>query len=347
MMQRTSIGGGRPVPQSGTTLPETGSRDGAKMSNRFIGARQTTLAREIELHGTGVHSGAPVQLVLHPAEADTGFRFVVTKRGRVIADIPAKVDSVKNLTLCTVIGDTAGTTVGTVEHLLAALRGLGVDNALIEIDSAEVPIMDGSASRFVEAIDETGLVELDAPRRYIKVLKRVTVEEGGAFGELSPHNGFRLDVEIDFDSDLIGCQKIEIDLNPGSFRRELSRARTFGFMKDVEKLWAAGLALGASLENTVAIGDDRIINREGLRYTDEFVRHKALDAVGDLALAGAPILGSFRSRRGGHRLNSLVVKALFADAEAWTLVEAPRHTREPRHAELNHRLAANFAAERS
>jgi UDP-3-O-[3-hydroxymyristoyl] N-acetylglucosamine deacetylase len=147
---------------------------------------------------------------------------------------------------------------------------------------------------------------------------------------------------------MIGRQRIEIDLNPGSFRRELSRARTFGFMKDVESLWAAGLALGASLENTVAIGDDRIINREGLRYSDEFVRHKALDAVGDLALAGAPILGAYSSRRGGHRLNSLVLKALFADAEAWALVEAPRPFREVRHAELSQRLAvANFAAERS
>jgi UDP-3-O-[3-hydroxymyristoyl] N-acetylglucosamine deacetylase len=246
-----------------------------------------------------------------------------------------------------VIGDGNGASIATVEHLLAALRGLGVDNAIIEIDSCEVPIMDGSASRFVEAIDEVGLTELDAPRRFLKVLKRVSVEDAGAYGELAPHNGFHLDVEIDFDTPLIGTQKIEIDLNPGSFRRELSRARTFGFMKDVERLWAAGLALGASLENTVAIGDDRIINREGLRFSDEFVRHKALDAVGDLALAGAPILGTFRSRRGGHRLNALVLKALFADADAWTMIEAPRY-REIRHAELSHRLAAaNFAPERS
>jgi UDP-3-O-[3-hydroxymyristoyl] N-acetylglucosamine deacetylase len=238
--------------------------------------------------------------------------------------------------------------VATVEHLLAALRGLGVDNALIEIDSPEVPIMDGSAASFVEAIDEVGLVELDSPRRFLKVLKPIMVEDGGAVGELVPYNGFHIDVEIEFDTPLIGRQKIEIDINPGSFRRELSRARTFGFMKDVERLWAAGLALGASLENTVAIGDDRVVNREGLRYSNEFVRHKALDAVGDLALAGAPILGAFRSQRGGHRLNSLVLKAMFADADAWTLVEAPRASREVRHAELSHRLAAaNFAAERS
>ena len=314
----------------------------------FIGARQTTLASEISLTGTGVHSGAPVSISLYPADGDTGLRFLLSNSDGESTEIAADQRWVTGVTLCTVLGDGNGASVATVEHLLAALRGLGVDNALIEIDSPEVPIMDGSAANFVEAIDEVGLAELDSPRRFLKVLKPIVVEDAGAFGELTPHNGFHLDVEIEFDTPLIGCQKIEIDINPGSFRRELSRARTFGFMKDVECLWAAGLALGASLDNTVAIGEDRIINREGLRYADEFVRHKALDAVGDLALAGAPILGAYRSRRGGHRLNSLVLKAMFADPEAWTLVEAPRPAREIRHAEFSHRLAAaNFAAERS
>jgi UDP-3-O-[3-hydroxymyristoyl] N-acetylglucosamine deacetylase len=313
----------------------------------FIGARQTTLAAEIQLTGTGVHSGAPVSLSLCPADGDTGIRFLLSNRYTEGTEITADTRSVTGVTLSTVLGDGNGASIATVEHLLAALRGLGVDNALIEIDSSEVPIMDGSAAQFVEAIDEAGLAELDAPRRYLKVLKRVSVEDGGAFGELLPYNGFHLDIGIDFDTPLIGTQRIDLDLNPGSFRRELARARTFGFMKDVERLWAAGLALGASLENTVAIGDDRIINREGLRFPDEFVRHKALDAVGDLALAGAPILGAFRSHRGGHRLNALVLQALFADADAWTMIEAPRY-REIRHAELSHRLAAaNFAAERS
>jgi UDP-3-O-[3-hydroxymyristoyl] N-acetylglucosamine deacetylase len=314
----------------------------------FIGARQTTLGSEISLTGTGVHSGAPVSVTLCPADGDTGIRFLLSNGNGHETEIAADQRSVTGVTLCTVIGDGNGSSISTVEHLMAALRGLGVDNALIEIDSPEVPIMDGSASSFVEAIDEVGLAELEASRRYLKVLKKIVVEDAGAYGEISPHNGFHLDIAIDFDTPLIGNQRIEIDLNPGSFRREIARARTFGFMKDVERLWAAGLALGASLDNTVAIGDDRIINREGLRYSDEFVRHKALDAVGDLALAGAPILGAYTSRRGGHRLNSLVLKALFADAEAWTLVEAPRPFREVRHAELSHRLAAaNFAAERS
>lgn len=294
------------------------------MSNRFIGARQTTIAREIELTGTGVHSGAPVALILHPAEADTGFKFVVTKRGRLITEIAAHVDNVKNLTLCTVIGNDQGVTISTVEHLLAALRGLSIDNCYIEVDSKELPIMDGSSASFVDAIDEAGIRELSAPRRFIKVLKPIRVEDGDCFGEISPHSGFQLDVEINFETPLIGRQRIVHEMSPGIFRHELSRARTFGFMSDVERLWKAGLALGANLSNTVAIGEDRVINREGLRHPNEFVRHKMLDAVGDLSLAGLPLLGAFRSVRGGHRLNANVLKALFADSTAWAVVQAPR-----------------------
>ncbi len=294
------------------------------MSNRFIGARQTTLAREIHLTGTGVHSGAPVSLTLHPAEADAGLRFLVTKRGRVTAEIPAHVSTVKNLTLCTVIGDETGITVGTVEHLLAALRGLSIDNCYIEIDSKEVPIMDGSSAVFVDAIDRVGIRELSEPRKFIKVLKTVRVEENGCWGELAPHSGFHLDVEIDFPTPLIGRQRIAYEMSPGVFRHELSKARTFGFMSDVEKLWKAGLALGADLTNTVAIGEGKVMNREGLRYPQEFVRHKMLDAVGDLTLAGAPVLGAYKSYKGGHRLNAMVLQALFADEANWSLVHAPR-----------------------
>jgi UDP-3-O-[3-hydroxymyristoyl] N-acetylglucosamine deacetylase len=293
------------------------------MSKRFIGSRQTTIVREIELSGTGVHSGAPVSMVLHPAEADTGFRFLVSKRGRIIAEIPADVRYVKNLTLCTVIGDETGVTVGTVEHLLAALRGLSVDNCYIEIDAREVPIMDGSSAAFVEAIDEVGIRELSHPRKYIKVLKPIRIDDGSCWGELTPHSSFHVDVQIDFETPLIGSQRMALELNSGSFRNEISRARTFGFMRDVETLWKAGLALGASLDNTIALADDRIMNTEGLRYPQEFVRHKVLDAVGDLALAGAPMLASYRSVRGGHRLNAHVLQALFADKDAWSMVRAP------------------------
>jgi UDP-3-O-[3-hydroxymyristoyl] N-acetylglucosamine deacetylase len=320
------------------------------MSKRFIGARQTTLASEIVVSGKGVHSGAPASLILQPAEADVGIRFVVVKGGDVIAEVPADFRAVTAATLCTVLSGPEGATVATVEHLLAALRGLCVDNAYIEIDSAEVPIMDGSAAPFVAAIDEAGIRELDAPRRFIKVLKPIRVEDGGCWGELLPHSGFHLDVEIDFPTPLIGRQRMTMEMNPGSFRAELSRARTFGFMADVKKLWAAGRALGAGLENTVAIGDDRVINPEGLRYPNEFVRHKALDAVGDLALSGAPLLAAYRSKRGGHRLNTLMLQHLFADDSAWTMVSAPsiRTAREPARVEGGAHLAsAAFAADRS
>ncbi len=314
------------------------------MSNRFIGARQTTIAREVELVGTGVHSGAPVSVILHPAEADAGLRFVVTENTRLVADIAADVRNVKNLTLCTVIGDECGVTVATVEHLLAALRGLGVDNCFVEIDSKEVPIMDGSAAAFVEAIDEAGIRELSAPRKFIKVLKPIRVQDGDCWGELIPHSGFHLDVEIEFDTPVIGRQRIALEMSPTVFRNELSRARTFGFMSDVERLWKNGLALGANLNNTVAIGDGRILNRDGLRCPQEFVRHKTLDAVGDLALAGHPLLGAYRSVRGGHRLNSHVLKALFADDTAWTVVQAPR-VREIAAMEMGYGAAAAALAE--
>ena len=316
------------------------------MSKRFVGSRQTTLGREIELNGIGVHSGAPVSMVLHPAEPDTGYRFLITMRGRIVADIPAHVDHVKNLTLCTVLGDESGVTVSTVEHLLAALRGLSIDNCYIELDSREVPIMDGSSAAFVGAVDGVGIRELLKPRRFIKVLKPVRAEDGACWGELRPYSGFRLDVEIDFDTPLIGKQRYALDMSSGGFRNELSRARTFGFMRDVECLWKAGLALGASLENTVALADDRIMNPEGLRHPQEFVRHKMLDAVGDLALAGAPILGAYQSVRGGHRLNANVLRALFDDPEAWTMVSAPQ-VRDGLPLDLGLSAAAvSYAAER-
>jgi UDP-3-O-[3-hydroxymyristoyl] N-acetylglucosamine deacetylase len=317
------------------------------MSKRCVGSRQTTLGREIQLAGIGVHSGARVSMVLHPAEADTGYRFLVSKRGRIIAEIPGHVDYVKNLTLCTVLGDDSGVTIGTVEHLLAALRGLSIDNCYIEVDAREIPIMDGSAAAFVAAVDGVGIRELQSQRKFIKVLKSVRVEERDCWGELAAHSGFHVDVEIDFDSPLIGRQRYALEMNSGAFRNEIARARTFGFMRDVESLWKAGLALGASLDNTVALAEDRVMNPEGLRYPQEFVRHKTLDAVGDLALAGAPILGSYRSVRGGHRLNAYVLKTLLADPEAWTMVSAPR-LRETAPVDLSMGVAAvNYAADRT
>ena len=316
------------------------------MAKRFIGARQTTVAREIALTGKGVHSGAPVSIIIHPAEADCGIRFLVAQGSEPAVEIAADVHSIANLTLCTVLGNGQGAQVATVEHLLAALRGLSIDNVYVEIDSGEVPIMDGSAAAFVEAIDEAGVKELSVPRKFIKVLKAIRVDEGDCWGEIRPHSGFHLDLEIDFETTVIGKQRAAMELSPGVFRAELSRARTFGFMRDVQKLWAAGRALGASLDNTVVIGEDKVINPEGLRYSDEFVRHKMLDAVGDLALAGAPLLCAYRSVRGGHRLNAHVVKALLADREAWTMVHAPR-LRDLAPAESVRALAMNYASDRT
>ena len=283
---------------------------------------QTTVAEPVELSGLGVHSNVPVSLVLHPAESDHGVVFRRTGvNGRRDVSISAHWSEVSMTELCTVIGDAGGAGVSTVEHLMSALSGLGIDNVLVEIDGPEVPILDGSSAQFVEAIDEVGIVDLDAQRQYIKVLKPVRVDIGRGYSELLPsQSGFRLEVEIDFDNDIIGNQKRVFDFDPVSYRSEIARARTFGFLRDVETLWKAGFALGASLENTVALEDERVLNPEGLRFPDEFVRHKMLDAVGDLALAGAPLIGHYRSYCGGHKLNVAVLEALFSDPEAFAVV---------------------------
>jgi UDP-3-O-[3-hydroxymyristoyl] N-acetylglucosamine deacetylase len=288
--------------------------------------RQTTLRHPTAVSGIGVHSGSPATLTMLPAEADTGIVFVrCGERGQPDREIRANVRAVTATEFATVLGDAEGPLCSTAEHVLAALSGLGVDNAVIEIDGPEVPIMDGSAAPFVDAIDEVGLVTLSMPRRYIRILKPVRVACGDRYGELRPHpQGFRIELEIDFDHPVIGRQALALDIEPSVFRRELARARTFGFMRDVVKLWNSGYALGASFENTLVVNDTRLINPEGLRFADEFARHKALDAIGDLALAGAPLLGAYRSVRGGHKLNHAVLSALMADPSAWVLVEGPQ-----------------------
>ncbi len=317
------------------------------MSMNLLGY-QTTLNDRIDLSGIGVHSGVPVSISLLPADPNSGVIFQRTDVDEDGFDIPAIVRSVGATDLCTVLGDPAGVNVATVEHLMAALRALNVDNVIVEIDRAEVPVMDGSSEVFVDAIDQVGLSRQAVRRRYVRVRKPVRVDMGASWAEFIPYEGSRFEVEIDFDYELIGRQKYTCDLTDSVFRKELSRARTFGFMKDVERLWAAGYALGSSLENSVVIGDDnKIINPEGLRYIDEFVRHKALDAVGDLALAGAPILGCFRSYRGGHKLNALALRMLLSDEEAYEVVESPAQREHAAHAELVAVYAPMFAAETS
>jgi UDP-3-O-[3-hydroxymyristoyl] N-acetylglucosamine deacetylase len=294
--------------------------------------RQTTLQDHAAVSGIGVHSGLPATLTISPADADSGIVFVRTdKKDRTEREIRADVRAVTATEFATVLGDANGPLCSTAEHVLAALSGLGVDNATIEIDGPEVPIMDGSAAPFVAAIEQAGLVTLAAPRRYIQVLKPVRVALDDSFGELRPYaGGFRLEVNIEFDHPMIGRQSLALDVEPETFRRELARARTFGFLRDVAKLWGAGYALGASFENTLVITENRLLNPEGLRYPDEFVRHKALDALGDLALAGAPLIGAYRSVRGGHKLNHAVLNALMSDPSAWTTVEQPEASRRIR-----------------
>lgn len=284
---------------------------------------QSTIGAPVLISGIGVHSGRTVHLHIHPARANHGIVFLRTGlpngRDRLI---PAQFASVTATELCTVLGEQASGAVATVEHLMSALSGLGIDNALVEIEGAEVPILDGSAAPFVDAIDRVGIVRSKVARRAIMVLKPVKAERGSARAELLPNpRGLRLDVEIDFQNEVIGRQRKILDLTPDSYRREIASARTFGFIGDVEKLWKAGFALGASLENTVAVAERGVMNPEGLRFADEFVRHKMLDAIGDLALSGLPLCATYKSYCSGHRLNVAVLEALFSDRANYAIVD--------------------------
>ena len=286
---------------------------------------QTTISSPVTISGTGVHSGAAVSITFNPAEADSGVIFQRLHDDGTVSEYRAVSSQVGNTDLCTVLGFSPATSIATIEHVMAALYALGLDNVLIEVHGAEMPIMDGSSAPFIDAIDQVGLVALSVKRRYIRIVKPVRIEAGASWAEFLPYDGgTRFEVEIDFDCPLIGRQSWKGDLTPAAFRGELSRARTFGFMRDVERLWASGHALGSSLENSVVISDDNtVINVEGLRYAkDEFVRHKTLDAVGDLALAGAQFIGCYRSYRGGHKMNADALQELLSDRTAYEVVES-------------------------
>ena len=287
-----------------------------------MSAYQKTIGRAVTLSGVGVHGGAPASATFFPADADTGIVFQRSDLKGKASEVRAHVSQIGATDLCTSLGPKESK-IDTVEHLLAAIVALGIDNLVVEVDGPEVPILDGTSARFIEAFDEAGIVSQEAKRRFIRILKTVRVEAGGSWGEFRPFAGTRFEVEIDFECPLIGRQKFADDVDEATFRKELSTARTFGFMKDVERLWASGHALGSSLDNSLVIGDDNsVINPGGLRFKDEFVRHKTLDAVGDLALAGLPFIGCFRSYRSGHRLNAETVKALLSDKSAFDIVEA-------------------------
>lgn len=293
---------------------------------------QTTIAAPLTLTGIGVHSGREVTITFQPAEAGTGIVFQRQHDDGSTSEYRAVSAHVGNTDLCTVLGTNPARSIATIEHVMAAIYALGLDNLIVEVDGAEMPIMDGSSEVFIDAIEQVGITNLGVKRRYIRVIKPVRIESGASWSEFRPYDGTRFEVEIDFDSKLIGRQKWEGDLTAETFKNELSRARTFGFMRDVERLWAAGFALGSSLENSVVISDDdTVINVEGLRYEkDEFVRHKTLDAVGDLALAGAQFIGCYRSYRGGHKMNANALKALLSDPAAYEVVEAPSRSHQVR-----------------
>lgn len=285
--------------------------------------RQRTLAGEISFAGYGVHSAQPVTLIIGPAAPDSGY---IIRRdlgdGQLTNPVPVHHSRVSRTTLCTTLDLGDSISVATVEHVVSALSGMGIDNALITLDAPECPILDGSAHPFAVAIMERGVEIQPAQRKFLKVMRAVTVRNNDAFAALEPYNGRALDLEIDFDSKVIGRQRMIFDWTPRRYFEDVSRARTFGFVRDAKILRQAGYALGSSLDNSITVHEDRILNPDGLRYEDEFVRHKLLDAIGDLSLGGLPIWGRFRSYKGGHALNAQVLAGLFSSEANYEIVNA-------------------------
>ena len=291
--------------------------------------KQCTLEKSVAIKGVGLHSGKHVLMTLAPATEGSGIVFVradITDSDNVI---PALWSNVADTQLCTVIANEAGASVGTIEHLMAALRGCGIDNVVITLNGQEVPIMDGSAMPFVEAIEEAGIVEQEAPRRYIRVLKEVRFEKDGKVVTLSPSEESEFTGDIEFTHPSIGRQEFSTQLINGDFKHDIAEARTFGFLHEVEYMRRNGLALGGSLDNAIVLDQDAVMNEDGLRFDDEFIRHKILDAIGDLYLAGAPIMGVYDGHKAGHEMNNLIVRALFADDSAWEFAEKSYELADP------------------
>ena len=283
--------------------------------------QQQTIAKPMSRAGIGLHSGEPVSLTIRPAGPGEGVRFVrtdITAKDNVIS---ASALGVSSAMLGTNITNASGVHVATVEHFLAACAGLGVDNLIAEMDRPEMPILDGTSAPFIAMLEEAGLAAQQKPKRVLKILKTVEVRDGVKFARLSPGEGFSIFATIDFPSKAIGRQEFRFDMTPGAFAREIGWARTFGFAHELQKLRSMGKALGGSLENAVGVDGDTILNPEGLKAPDEFVRHKVLDVVGDLFLAGGPIEGQYEGEQPGHALNNRLLRALFADANAFRWME--------------------------
>ncbi|MEQ6918316.1 UDP-3-O-acyl-N-acetylglucosamine deacetylase [Halomonas aquatica] len=282
--------------------------------------RQRTLKNVIRATGVGLHSGKKVYLTLRPAPVDTGIVFVRTDLEPEV-QIPARAENVTDTTLCTALS-AGGAKVATVEHLMSAFAGLGIDNAYVDVSAPEVPIMDGSAGPFVFLIQSAGIAEQGAPKQFIRIKREIVVREDDKEAIFLPHQGFKVSFAIDFDHPAFEdqSQTAMVDFSTTSFVKEVSRARTFGFMRDLEYLRSNNLALGGSLDNAIVVDDYRIVNEGGLRYDDEFVKHKVLDAIGDLYQLGHSLIGEFRGVKSGHALNNQLCRALLAQPEAWELV---------------------------
>ena len=278
---------------------------------------QQTLRNRIGCTGVGLHSGDKINMSLLPGAVGSGIVFRRAGVREEAASVRAHWRNVTDTTLCTTLGNAHGTKFATVEHLMAAFSGCGIDNAVVELDGPEVPIMDGSAAPFVFLIECAGVLEQDAPRRPIRVLRKIEVREGKRWARLSPADGLRIDFEIEYDNALISRQVCRFAAGDGAFKAELSRSRTFGFAHEVEALHGLGLARGASLDNAVVVSGDKVLNANGLRYADEFVRHKVLDTVGDLYLAGSPLKGHLEGFCSGHALNHRLLRELFETDGAW------------------------------
>ena len=280
--------------------------------------RQKTLKRDISCEGVALHSGSLVNMILRPAAPDSGIHFRRTDVDAGVCDIPARFDNVSETCLCTTLSNAHGVKVSTIEHLMAALAGCEIDNAIIELDAEEVPVMDGSAAPFVELIEAAGIVEQSLPRKTIRVLRPIEVRDGAKYLMIEPSDHATVELEIDFNCASIGRQSLTLPMTRDAFVSDIADARTFGFLHEVEAMRQAGLARGGSLENAVVLSEDKVLNEEGLRHQDEFVRHKILDCIGDLYLAGGPILGAVSGSCSGHALNNALLRALLADETAWT-----------------------------
>ena len=289
------------------------------IANSNISSNQQTIRKSFSLNGIGLHSGKKVKITVEPATVNNGIKFIRTDLTKDNI-VPALWSNVSSTNLCTTISNEKGVSVSTIEHLMSSLSGMHIDNANILINNLEVPIMDGSSLPFVEELENSGIVNQETPRRIISVKKEIFVSNNDSYAKITPNKQFSIDFEIDFESQLVSKQACQLQLINGNYKTDVSSARTFGFEKDVDYLQANGLALGGSLDNAVVVGEKNILNKEGLRFNDEFVRHKILDSIGDLYLAGKPIQGYFYGSKSGHFLNNQLLKELFSDKSNFEII---------------------------